>query len=103
MADDLPELPLGYEPSGANPAFYLIPVPPSLHVPANRFDNREGGLDHLRSDQRAAELGRHARFVNSERFLHAFLEASRGARIQVPQLTVQLRQRPPDGSYSRIA
>ena len=94
MADDFAELALGDEQSGANPTFDVIAVTPALHVAANGFDDGESRLNHVGAAQRPAKLIRHAQFVNSERFFHAFFQATRGARIQIHQLAMQATQGP---------
>ena len=92
MPDDAAELALSDQEPRANPSFDLIARPPTFHVPAHGFDNRESGLDHIGATERPAELIRHAQLVDGERFFHPFFQAARGARIQVHQLAMQTVQ-----------
>src|SRR6266852_7140810 len=93
MPDDSAELALSDQEPGANPSFDLITRPPTLHVPAYSFDDRESGLNHVGATERPAELIGDAQPVDGERFLQALFQAARGARIQVHQLAMQTVQR----------
>ncbi len=92
MADDLPKLSFRYHQSGADPAFNLISVAPSLHISTDRLHNREGRFDHVRAGEGSTELLGHAQFVNGERFLQSLLQATGGTRIDIHEFAMQTIQ-----------
>ena len=82
-ADHFAKLSLGYQEAGADPALDLVAWPPTLYVAADGLDHGKGGLDHVGAGQGATELRGDAKPVDGERFLQAFLQATRRAGVTV--------------------
>ena len=93
MTPDAAELLLGEEQAGADPAFTLIAAMPAFDVPANGFDNGEGGFDHVGAGQRHPQLLRNMKPVNRQGFFQTFGQTARRARIQMHQFAVQSVER----------
>src|SRR5580700_2717186 len=49
------------------PPLDLIASPPAFDIPADRFDDGEGGFNHVRAAEGSAKLIRHTQLVNGER------------------------------------
>ena len=86
MASDAAKLFLRNQQAGTDPAFSLIATVPSFDVPANGFDNRESGFDHVRAGQRHPQLLRNVKPMNSQSFFQTFSQTACRTRIQVHQL-----------------
>jgi hypothetical protein len=90
VADDLPELPFGFEHAGGGPAQRHLPGTPALHVALRPADDLDHRFDRVRALERPLEVAADAEPGERERLLHPLAERAGGAGVGVVELAAEL-------------
>src|SRR5438093_13181782 len=86
VADDLPNLPFGFEHAGGGPAQRHLPRGPALHVALGAPDDLDHRLARVRALERALQVAVDAEPSERERLLHPFAQRAGGAGVAALEL-----------------